>query len=83
MVMIYTDAVKRIPWSYDRISRRLLSEYASLNEMYDAFAEHEHQVRQLSLLVPPSQDCLPVAVVQARGGEGASAHKRGKTRRNL
>ncbi len=81
MVMIYTDAVTGIRWSYDMISHRRIPDYASLNEMYDAFAEH--QVRQLSLQVPPSQDCLPVAVVQARGGEGASAHKRGKTRRNL
>ncbi len=81
MVMIYTDAVTGIRWSYDMISRRRIPDYASLNEMYDAFAEH--RVRQLSLLVPPSQDCLPVAVVLARGGEGASAHKRGKTRRNL
>ncbi len=81
MEMIYTDAVTGIPWSYDIISRRLIPEYVSLSAMYDAFAEH--QVRQLSLLVPPSQDCLPVAVVQARGGEGARAHKRGKTRRNL
>ncbi len=81
MVKIYTNAVTGVSWSDDEISRRLIPEYASLNEMYDAFAER--QVRQLSLLVPPSQDCLPVAVVQARGGEGARAHKPGKTRRNL
>ena len=81
MVTIYPDAVKGIPWSYDIISRRRIPDYASLSEMYDAFAEH--QVRRLSLQVLPSRDCLPVAVVQARGGEGASSRKRGKTRRNL
>lgn len=81
MVTIYPNAVKRIRWSYDYISHRKIPEYASIEEMYDAFAEH--QAWLLSLRVPPSQDCLPVAGVQARGGEGARDHKRGKTRRNL
>lgn len=81
MVMIYPDAVKLIPWSYDMISRRRIPEYVSLSVMYDAFAEH--RVWLESLRAPPSQDCLAVAVVLARGGGGARDHKRGKTRRNL